>query len=209
MSLSRHLPPWWTGGAVRQSVVMAVSVRRRLTASLTDLAVIGSWLGVLTVAGAVVRRSVPVRPPVALVGRALAAMDLGVLLATVLPAGAYLGSTEATAQATLGKRLQGLRVLDQYDAPPDATRIAVRTFVKLLPWQLGHVAVARIMLGVRQPWVGWPCYLASLTVPAVSVALALRDPAGRALHDRIAGTRVSAVEACAAKTSRGAQSSSS
>lgn len=186
---------------------MAVSVRRRLTASLIDLAVIGGWLGVLTVAGAVVRRFVPDRPFVAPRGRALAIMDVSVFLATVLPAGAYLGLTEATGQATLGKRRQGLQVVDRDGAPPDPARIAVRTAVKLLPWQLAHIAVGRIMLGVRQPWLVWPCYVGSLAGPVVSVAQALRDPAGRALHDRVAGTRVVPVGAPAA--SGPAQSSSS
>lgn len=195
------------GAVVVQSVGMAGSVRRRLTASLIDLAVIGGWLGVLTLAGAAARRFVPDRPPVTPDGRVLAAMDVGVFLATVLPTGAYLGITEATGQATLGKRLQGLRVVNREGAPPDPTRIALRTLIKLLPWQLGHVAVGRMILGVRQPWVVWPCYVASLTGPAVSVSLALRDPAGRALHDRIAGTRVIAVDAPAA--SARAQSSSS
>jgi hypothetical protein len=38
--------------------------------------------------------------------------------------------------------------------------------------------------------ITWPAYAASLAIPLVSVVLALRDPAGRALHDRAAGTRV-------------------
>jgi uncharacterized RDD family membrane protein YckC len=167
------------------------AVRPRLLASLADLAMIGSWLGVLTAVGAVVRRFVPDRPPAVPSGRARLAADVGIFAATVLPTGLYLGLTEAgPAQASLGKRWLGLRVVDRRGGRPGRAQIARRTAVKLLPWQLAHLSVARMMWRDQRSRLTWPAYVASLVVPLVSVVLALRDPAGRALHDRAAGTRV-------------------
>jgi hypothetical protein len=62
--------------------------------------------------------------------------------------------------------------------------------VKLLPWQLAHLSIARMMGQDQRSRITWPAYVASLAIPLVSVVLALRDPDGRALHDRAAGTRV-------------------
>ena len=175
-----------------------VPVRARVLASAADLAVIGAWLGLLAAAGAVVRwvlpehqrASDPLKPrlsPAAMVG-----VDAAVFAATVLPTGLYLALTEAgVSQGSLGKRLMGLQVvLDQDGGRPSSGRVILRTVVKLLPWQLGHLAVTRMNLNVPYPAVIYPTYVGSLAVPATSVLLALRDPAGRALHDRIAGTRV-------------------
>ena len=168
-----------------------VAVRPRLLASLTDLAMIGGWLGVLTAVGAVVRRFLPDRPPTVSRGPARLAADVGIFAATVLPTGLYLGLTEAGAgQATLGKRWLRIRVVDDRGGRPGGAQIARRTAVKLLPWQLAHLSVARLIWGDQRSPIVWPTYLASLAIPLVSVVQALRDPAGRALHDRAAGTRV-------------------
>jgi uncharacterized RDD family membrane protein YckC len=62
--------------------------------------------------------------------------------------------------------------------------------VKLLPWQLAHVAVVRLALGVDQPVVVAISDGAALLLPVASVLVAWRDPQRRALHDLAAGTRV-------------------
>jgi uncharacterized RDD family membrane protein YckC len=164
-------------------------VRRRLLASVGDLGVIAGWLGALTAVGATGR---------ALTGRTaelppipLPALDLGATAMTVLPVGAYLAATEAGRhQATLGKRWQGLRVVAADGAPIGWRRAMVRTAVKLLPWQLAHLAVSRWMTGVDPSPVILTAYGASMVLAVGSVAIALRDPQGRALHDLAAGTRV-------------------
>ena len=181
-------------GERRPAMGAKATVRPRLLASLIDLAVIGGWLGVLTAIGAVVRRFLPDRPPTAPSGSARIAADVGISAATVLPTGLYLGLTEAgPAQASLGKRRLGLRVVDSSGGRPRAARIAVRSAVKLLPWQLAHLSIARMMRQDQRSPITWPAYVASLAIPLVSVVLALRDPVGRALHDRAAGTRVVSV----------------
>lgn len=161
------------------------SVGRRVRASLGDLVPIAAWFALLTAAGAVVRPVLPAG------GVPLPAVDLAVFLVTVLPVGLYLAAGEAGAcGASRGKRWAGLRVVTADGGRPSARRVAVRTAVKLLPWQLAHVAVARLILDVDDPVVTWTTYGLSLTLLLLSVTAALRDPHRRALHDRWAGTRV-------------------
>jgi hypothetical protein len=62
--------------------------------------------------------------------------------------------------------------------------------IKLLPWQLAHVAVVRIILGSDEPVTIGVSYALSLLIPVASITMAWRDPLHRALHDRVAGTRV-------------------
>ncbi|WP_214403551.1 RDD family protein [Pseudonocardia lacus] len=166
-----------------------VGVRRRLLASVGDLGLIAGWLGALTAAGAVGR---------ALAGRAaevppvpLPALDLAAAAVTVLPVGAYLAATEAGRhQATLGKRWQGLRVVTVEGAAIGWRRAVVRNVIKLLPWQLAHLAVSRWIVGVDPSPAILTAYGASVVLAVGSVAVALRDAEGRALHDLAAGTRV-------------------
>lgn len=158
---------------------------QRIGASLRDLAVIGGGLGALTVAGALVRRRLDPPQP------SLRTTDLLVAATTVLPTGAYLALGEAgPRQAAWGKRGAGLRVVTIDGERAGPGRIAVRTAVKLLPWQLAHIAVARLVRQVDAPVTIWTTDALSLLLAAASVALAVRDPRGRALHDRLAGTRV-------------------
>jgi len=165
------------------------SVGPRVRASLGDLLVIAGWIGMLTAAGVVVRGPLPPGgdPP-------LLATDLAVFACTVLPVGSYLAVGEAGArQAGWGKRRAGLRVVRADGGRPSAARVVARTAVKLLPWQLAHIAVARLILGVDDPAVTWTTYALSLAIPLLSVTMAVRDLQRRALHDRVAGTRVVAV----------------
>jgi hypothetical protein len=50
--------------------------------------------------------------------------------------------------------------------------------------------VARLVTGADEPVTIWSTYALSLLVPGLSLAMAGRDPLHRALHDRVAGTRV-------------------
>jgi uncharacterized RDD family membrane protein YckC len=169
------------------TVLSVPSRRRRALASVGDLGVIAGWIGVLSLVGRVAgpaaardRSGVP-----------MPAVDLGIFAATVLPVGCYLAATEAgPRQASLGKRWQGLRVTTADGGRPGAGRVLVRTAVKLLPWQLGHLAVTRMIIrNDRSPAV-WAVDGLSNVLAVVSLVTAVRDAAGRAPHDRIAGTRV-------------------
>jgi uncharacterized RDD family membrane protein YckC len=166
-----------------------VAVRRRLLASVGDLGAIAVWMGGLTAAGAIGRAlagPVAEAPPIP-----LPALDLAVAAMTVLPVGAYLTVTEAGRhRAAPGKRWQGLQVVTVGGAAIGWQRAVVRSAVKLLPWQLAHLAVARWMVGVDPSPAILTAYGASLVLATGSIAVALRDPQGRALHDLAAGTRV-------------------
>lgn len=124
-----------------------VGVRRRLLASVGDLGAIAGWLGALTAVGVIGRAlagPMAETPPIP-----LPALDLGAAALTVLPVGAYLAVTEAGRhRATPGKRWQGLQVVTADGAAIGWRRAVVRNAVKLLPWQLAHLAVSRWMVGV-------------------------------------------------------------
>jgi uncharacterized RDD family membrane protein YckC len=167
-------------------VPLAAPGAARWRAAGWDYLGIVGWLVLVTAVGAAVRTAtgagtVPLSP---------AATDLVAFAATVLPVGAYLATAEARSGAAWGKRRAGLRVVGPDGGPPGAARAALRTAVKLLPWQLAHVAVVRLALGVDQPVVVAISDGAALLLPVASVLVAWRDPQRRALHDLAAGTRV-------------------
>ncbi|HSF26953.1 MAG TPA: RDD family protein [Actinomycetes bacterium] len=160
--------------------------RPRWQASLWDLLAIAGWLGVLTVAGLLLR------PLLTRLAEApMPAVDALVLAATVLPVWTYLTVTEAgPAHASWGKRRVGLQVVCSHDgAGPGFARSAIRNAVKLAPWQLAHFAVVRLAAGDTSATVAVTDVL-SLLIPVVSLVMAWRDGRRRSLHDRIAGTTV-------------------
>lgn len=164
----------------------AAPVRARIGASLRDFAVIAVGIGVLTAAGAVVRAVAPAPAQPNLVLTDLIAFGF-----TVLPTGLYLAVGEAGRhQAAWGKRRAGLQVVTAAGGRPGVGRIVLRTAVKLLPWQLAHIAVARLILDVDDPVTTWGSDALSLLLAALTIGMAWRDPQHRALHDRVAGTRV-------------------
>jgi uncharacterized RDD family membrane protein YckC len=168
--------------------------RRRLRAYGIDLAVMAGWQGVLA-AGAVL---LPGRQARARVFRAPATADLAQFVTGVLPAAVYLASGESgPARATAGKRSARLVVAAEDGGRAGAGRIAVRTAVKLLPWQLAHLGVARVggaVPGRHAERTARAALGAALTLTAVSCTLAVCRADGRALHDLAAGTRVVAAD---------------
>jgi uncharacterized RDD family membrane protein YckC len=158
----------------------------RILASLVDYLVIVAWL--LTLGGLSLIIT-PFLPPAS--GQLnLAATDLIVFAMTVLPVWLYLTLTEAgPAGATLGKRVARLSVRGAQDSRASGRQVALRNAVKLLPWQLAHLAVSRFILGVQFE-VAIACDVISVALVAVTLLMAIVDPGRRALHDRMAGTRV-------------------
>ena len=158
----------------------------RWRASLWDYTAIVCWLAVLTVAGLVLRTVLPPAPSYPPV-----VADVVALLFTVLPVRAFLTAGEAGRHAAgWGKRRAGLRVVAADGGRPGFGRVAVRNAVKLLPWQLAHVAVARAILDPEDVGTMAVTYTLSLLIPAGSILMAWRDPEHRAAHDRLAGTAV-------------------
>ena len=160
----------------------------RWCACLRDYLAIAGWIMAVTAAGTLVRAwwsvdisSVP-----------LVVTDMVIFGSTVLPLWIYLSLTEAGAhQAGWGKRGARLRVVatpTRLRAGP--IRAGLRNGVKLLPWQLAHIAVVRATLSVDAPALIDTTLAFSLAIPATSLLVAWRDPQHRALHDLIASTRV-------------------
>jgi uncharacterized RDD family membrane protein YckC len=161
-------------------------LRRRLLSWWWDYLVILAWLaftalvlGLPNAAGWIDLEPVWSRP---------IAADLALTLITVVPYFGYLVVTErGPAHATWGKRRSHLFVEGADGSPAQPSRIVVRNLVKVLPWQLGHMAAMRFATGA-QPGVAAACYAASLIL-----LIAVAGPVllgRRGLHDRIAGTHV-------------------
>ena len=159
-------------------------IGRRVLASLIDFGVIVAWLLVLTGVGFLIR---PLLPPA---GEAnLPLTDVLAFVMTVLPVWCYLTFTEASARAgTLGKQRIGLRVRS-VQQPLPFRAAAIRNAIKLLPWQLAHMAVSRFILE-QEFTIAVTANVASLALAVMLVMTAFGDPQRRGLHDLLAGTRV-------------------
>jgi uncharacterized RDD family membrane protein YckC len=114
--------------------------------------------------------------------------------ASVLPAWLYLSiSEQAAAHATWGKRRLGLRVVRHDGQPPETWRVLARNAIKLLPWQLAHLGAAPLMSGaVVAPFTIWLPLGGAYALTGLSVSLVVIRRDRAALHDLVAGTRVSA-----------------
>lgn len=167
----------------------------RLLALLVDYGLILCWMAVLAAAAFLIA---------ALTGGfadwlafgPVGAQLLGFLL-LVLPVGIYLYHGEASErQATLGKRLLGLRVVSAADGGrASRARVLVRTVVKLLPWELAHIVVwnfAAIAAEASSEVPSWLLITAAVAnaLPFVYVAVVALQKDGRGPHDLVAGTRV-------------------
>lgn len=165
--------------------------RARLRASTIDLVVIWGWLGALT---GLSRLPLLRRTGYAELFRTPATADLAQFATGVLPVWLYLVAGEAGGgHATRGKRAVGLTVVDLGGGPPSRSRIAARAAVKLLPWQLAHLAINRVVgisAGRRSARPAAVGFGAALALAGGSVVLATMRSDGRALHDLVAGTRV-------------------
>lgn len=161
----------------------------RLRSWFGDWLVIGAWLLVLTLvawlAGLWSGGPAPSRPTA---GELLLG-DVAVALATVVPFLLYLALSESSPhRATVGKRWAHLVVTGAGGGTASRSAVWTRNLVKVLPWQLAHLAVSRMVLDV-QLTAAVVLDVASLVLLALVAVPALTG--GQGLHDRVAGTRVS------------------
>ncbi|TDD12116.1 hypothetical protein E1292_03110 [Nonomuraea deserti] len=166
--------------------VEAASGRRRVAALGWDYLLIVGWLALL--AGSYL---LGLRPLGWLAGAPLIVADLAITGLTVLPVWVYLLVTEAgTAQATWGKRRAGLILTAAGGGRAGLVRVMARNAVKLLPWELAHLAVLRLWTGKGDSAVVVPSLVLCYGLVGVTVALVLSRGDRAALHDLVAGTRV-------------------
>lgn len=115
------------------------------------------------------------------------------LLATVsLPCWVYYTWSEASAaHATLGKRWLGLRVVSVYGATIGARAALVRTLVKLVPWEIAHVALCFPVPLFTSGELPMPRLLFSVYgLLGLYLAAALLTLKKQSVHDLVAGTYV-------------------
>ncbi|HSP59814.1 MAG TPA: RDD family protein [Ornithinimicrobium sp.] len=191
-SAGRPGPPDPDGGPVPPAVVAGPrwhpSPGPRVTSWLVDWAVVGAWLGVLTLVGLLVRGSWSTPQASAPTTGTLLLTDLLLTLGTVVPYVLYLALAESSpARATLGKRVGHLVVAGEHGGRAAAGAVWVRNLVKASPWQLAHLGVSRAVLDL-QPGAAMVLVLLSLVLVAACAVPSLVG--GRGLHDRLAGTRV-------------------
>jgi uncharacterized RDD family membrane protein YckC len=119
------------------------------------------------------------------------------LLATVsLPCWLYYALGDASArQATFGKRWLGLRVVDVYGARIGLVRSLVRNAVKLVPWEIAHVALCFPEPVFVTHHIGMPRLLVvSYAVMGVYLSALLMTLKKQSVHDLVAGTYVARVK---------------
>lgn len=165
----------------------AMTAVRRLAAYLIDWCLFACWGGVVFVVTWFGQAGEPAWPANPWLGQAL-----GFSL-TTLPFGLYFALLESSGrQATVGKRLLGLRVVTLDGARPAPGRTMLRAAVKLLPWELGHVVPYQMVaLPADAEMPGWVLAVSVIAMlAALAYVVALWSPSGRTPYDRISGTRV-------------------
>jgi uncharacterized RDD family membrane protein YckC len=130
------------------------------------------------------------RPLDRLAGAPLVVADLAITGLSVLPVWVYLVVTEAgTAQATWGKRRAKL-IVAAGSGRAGLVRVMARNAVKLLPWELAHLAVLRFWTGEDDSVVAVVALVLCYGLVGATVALMLLRRDQAALHDLVTGTRV-------------------
>ncbi|MFO7270603.1 RDD family protein [Sphaerobacter thermophilus] len=123
-----------------------------------------------------------------------------IFLTISLPVWCYFTLCEGSRwQATVGKRLLGLRVVTATGERVGWGRALLRTVVKLLPWDIAHVTVALprpLFIDPNTGALDWtrgdfrPGFLLAYAVLALTLVAVVRTPRRQALHDLAAGTVV-------------------
>lgn len=155
-------------------------LRRRILATVFDVPLVAGWLLFSTIVGFVMR------PLIDTPG----GWDAYAFLTVVLPVSVTFALLEASPRhATPGKARLGLVVVDRDGGRLTPLRSLARSAIKFAPWQMAHTAVFHLVAGSDSGALVALSISAQLIVLA-SVAVMVLDPAHRALHDIVAGTRV-------------------
>lgn len=167
----------------RRLGVGPAGLRARLRAQLVDGVVIAGWAALAAVVGLVLRATgYNFDDP--------STADLFAFVTLVAPVMITFALQESSPdQATFGKSRGGLRVTDLSGRRLGPGRALARSVVKFAPWQVAHTAVFGLVAKPTSTLFAALAVGAQLLVIA-SIAIMAVDTDHRALHDRVAGTRV-------------------
>lgn len=123
-----------------------------------------------------------------------------VVLTISLPVWCYFALSESSPwQATLGKRLLGLRVTDVAGNRIGIGRAFLRTAVKLLPWDLSHLTIALptpLLIDPESGALDWkrgefrPGFIVVYALLGTTLVTTIFTTRHQSLHDLAAGTVV-------------------
>lgn len=118
-------------------------------------------------------------------------IELWVLTSMSLPVWVYFILFEFTKRQTLGKRMLKLEVINEKGRNIKFSQALLRTFIKLLPWELTHLIIL-----VPTPWWGAeePVNTFLIWIPnlllIVYVVFLFPSKGNKGVHDYLAQTRV-------------------
>jgi RDD family protein len=124
-----------------------------------------------------------------------ASAELTSFMLLVLPVLLYFALLESSRwQATIGKRVMGLRVTTLDDGRVGFLRALLRNALKLIPWELAHTCLWRIPgwpLNPQEPpiWVTLGLVLVWVVVAVYAIGLAI-SRTGQTPYDHLANVRV-------------------
>ncbi|HEX5943817.1 MAG TPA: RDD family protein [Anaerolineales bacterium] len=109
-----------------------------------------------------------------------------------LPVTLYFSLFESSAwQATPGKRLRNLKVMDRRNARLSRLRALSRTLLKFVPWELAHTCIWQMSTSSREPSLP---VIAGLVLVWILVGVILASiqtsPKHQAIYDYLAGSYV-------------------
>ena len=167
--------------------------KRRIAAFGVDYLIIATWIGLITAVGFGARAFLGIETaPVLSQGDKLRGHAIAFLSLT-LPVVLYFAITESSRwQATIGKRVLGLRVQTVSGARVPVGRSLARSTFKFLPWEIAHTAIWHVP---GQPFVSMPAPInflgyAVALAGAGAFAVAVFRGRGRTPYDLVSGTMV-------------------
>jgi hypothetical protein len=166
----------------------------RLLAFMADYLFIALYLLVLVGAGALIRIT-PLGADFGALFANPASAEVTSFMLLVLPVLLYFALMESSRwQATIGKRVVGLRVMTMGGGRVGFPRALLRNVLKLIPWELAHACLWRIPgwpLNPQEPpiWVNLGLVLVWVVVAVYAIGLAI-SKTGQTPYDHLAGARV-------------------
>lgn len=157
---------------------------RRFLAFGVDWLVIALWAGLLFAAVMIIFSGQPPRP-----SGPWHSQIIGFTVMTIPVVLYFTFSESSRAQATLGKRVFGLRVSTRDQSRLSVGTSFLRNCIKFAPWELGHIVANQAALSTSgiTGWVYLPLAFAFILPVWWGISIFVR---GYAPYDAIASTRV-------------------